>query len=859
MFPLGFIWVRPVRLISHLFQVLYFFLFSSPLIFGGELNISVRDKETGKEIPSRIYISDISGEKWFFLNRKVPTDSIAFYDKTNWINNNAFERYSSITKYPGQAILPAGDYTVRVEKGKEYHPYEARITIGKGTDASTSINIDLERWIKMDELGWFSTETHIHRTIDDLKILQKVEDLNVSFPLTSWVTKSGLPPRSGDKNQGGTIPGSLIQIDETHVIWPRNTEYEIFTVNNKRHTLGALFILGHKSMLDLSVPPWKQVATQARQEGALMDMDKLDWPFSMILPQVTGAKLYELANNHMWRTDFAFSNWNSKAPQWMQPPFGGRSGTEWDWMRYTFGMYYTLLNAGFDIVPVAGTASGVHPVPIGFSRVYLPLGKEFSYERLYASLEQGKGFVTTGPMLLVKVNGQFSGQSFSISDQPQTFSISGEVTSSNPISFIEMIENGIPKRTVMGRNTRIKSNAYKTKFGFDYKPDKTSWVTFRCFEELPDGRNRFAHTGVWKFIKQGQPYLVTDMEKQYLSSRVETEINRSRTLLDKTSLNEYESALNIFKQLPTSGNNPHGLESRLPRSEDEKEFWLINSLLNHGMTPTEATIATGLNRNDIYYFLTRGELPNAYKSEALLALPYPGGRHPRIGFLDGAINPQRDTKFSVFAPWDEFSYVVVDLPEALWSNLGLTYLAHKHIPTVWDNLNPGFKNAKQEWVYENPGSTLTSSRLIPNKEHPILAYHVKVVPGQKMVGMEIELENLSDKKLSSLSVQVCNHLKGMDGFQDQNIGNYVNRGSIIAKGNREGDKWIITGWEKLKRTWNNPPVPCIHSDPEFEDCEPGAKVKATGFITFYQGSAIEQHLGTLQDRAFKSARELLLD
>src|SRR6185436_9225652 len=67
----------------------------------------------------------------------------------------------------------------------------------------------------------------------------------------------------------------------------------------------------------------------------------------------------------------------------------------------------------------------------------------------------------------------------------------------------------------------------------------------------------------------------------------------------------------------------------------------------------------------------------------LLVLPYPGGRHPRIGFLDGANDPQRETKFSVFLPWAPASYVVQDLPEAIFSNLGLTYLAHTHIPTVW--------------------------------------------------------------------------------------------------------------------------------------------------------------------------------
>ena len=59
--------------------------------------------------------------------------------------------------------------------------------------------------------------------------------------------------------------------------------------------------------------------------------------------------------------------------------------------------------------------------------------------------------------------------------------------------------------------------------------------------------------------------------------------------------------------------------------------------------------------------------------------PYPGGRHPRIGFKDGAIRPQRETKFSVFVPWPDGGYVVVDVPEAIWmdteSGRELLYLA----------------------------------------------------------------------------------------------------------------------------------------------------------------------------------------
>jgi len=44
------------------------------------------------------------------------------------------------------------------------------------------------------------------------------------------------------------------------------------------------------------------IAERARAEGALLDLDKHDWPWSMALVPVMGVDLYELANNHIWRT-----------------------------------------------------------------------------------------------------------------------------------------------------------------------------------------------------------------------------------------------------------------------------------------------------------------------------------------------------------------------------------------------------------------------------------------------------------------------------------------------------------------------------------------------------------------------------
>src|SRR5207244_7508376 len=102
---------------------------------------------------------------------------------------------------------------------------------------------------------------------------------------------------------------------------------------------------------------------------------------------------------------------------------------------------------------------------------------------------------------------------------------------------------------------------------------------------------------------------------------------------------------------------------------------------------------------------------------SLRVLPYPGGRHPRIGFRDGAIRPQRETKVSVFAPWADGGYAVADVPEAVWfepaaKQRELLYLAHTHVPTTWDRRQVTLQPL--EWIRNQEG-TLSLQRLLPNQ------------------------------------------------------------------------------------------------------------------------------------------------
>lgn len=288
---------------------------------------------------------------------------------------------------------------------------------------------------------------------------------------------------------------------------------------------------------------------------------------------------------------------------------------------------------------------------------------------------------------------------------------------------------------------------------------------------------------------------------------------------------------------------------RRPTQEAELRYWLENMVWYHGFSQAEIHQATGLASSEIQTALTRWSIapegrPARPATAPLLVLPYPGGRHPRIGFLDGAIDPQRETKVSVFTPWDQKSYVVLDVPEALWSNLGLTYLAHTHIDTVWTKQKVTLPPL--EWNRRSDG-TLDMERTLPNG----IAFGTKVVPGRDAVRMDLWLRNGSKEPLTDLRVQNCVMLKGALGFAQQTNANKIISNPYVACRNEEGSRWIISAWDPCHRPWANAPCPCLHSDPKFPDCAPGETKHLRGWLSFYEGTDIQAEFKRIDATGWK--------
>jgi hypothetical protein len=237
-------------------------------------------------------------------------------------------------------------------------------------------------------------------------------------------------------------------------------------------------------------------------------------------------------------------------------------------------------------------------------------------------------------------------------------------------------------------------------------------------------------------------------------------------------------------------------------------YWEKN-MSAHGYTAQEAELVTGRSA-----FGRQGPVPAQWQ-----VLPYPGGRPVRIGFREGAINPLRGTKASVFLPTG--GYAVIDLPEAIFSGQELLFLAHTHVPTIWNDRNVIIENS--DWD-RRPDGGLSSRWTLPNG----VSFGAEMNPGDREVAMKLWLRNGTDRPLSKLRTQICLLLKEARGLNVQTNDN-KSFGTTVAEVRGTNGPLRIE-WERCGRTWGNAACPCMHSDPILPDCAPGETVQVRGRV-----------------------------
>jgi peptidoglycan/xylan/chitin deacetylase (PgdA/CDA1 family) len=263
-------------------------------------------------------------------------------------------------------------------------------------------------------------------------------------------------------------------------------------------------------------------------------------------------------------------------------------------------------------------------------------------------------------------------------------------------------------------------------------------------------------------------------------------------------------------------------------------YWLKSMVTDHNYSREEAAAVAGLTPAEIERKIQEWKVPGVSTSPAVRISPYPGGRHPRIEFQEGAVNPLRGSKASVFLPWNPAAYVVVDVPEVLFVDLDRIFLAHTYIPTVWNRKNIVIENV--DWQPIEDG--LQSEWRLPNG----IRFGASIRLVQQQVALELWLSNGTEAPLRKLRGQVCVMLKGAPEFNALTDENKILRSPATAVRSASGNWWILTEWEKPWRVWTNRRCPCMHSDPTLPDCAPGQTVRVRGRLWFHEGENIESAL-----------------
>ena len=413
----------------------------------GHLRVVIVDQATGREVPARCYLTNAAGESWF------PSGALTYVKppERNFIASGRF-----------QIELPTGAYNLRVERGTEYRPENRQIEVRAGDILDEKIA--LNRWVDMNTRGWYSGDLHNHRNWEEMGAILLSEDLNLSPTTTNWVyrdhTISIMPPWKPRES-------AIRRADATHV-------YSIFDTEIERNTgPGAMDLIGLKSPMDFQgydLFPTTEFTEAAHKQGGYVDAEKITWRHSAALVA-------------LGQVDFAGLAYNSFSP------YGVESQRPSEEAQQTMALYYRLLNCGFKLPVSAGTASGVKPIPLGYSRVYVHLSGKFGYDEWFRDLKAGRSFATNGPMLFLTVDGHEPGSTITVEGkQGRKLKIHAQATAINDLERLEVVWKGKVIKTVTA-----PEKTQSLTLDVEQEAAETGWVAARVFEK-PTVTVRFAQT-----------------------------------------------------------------------------------------------------------------------------------------------------------------------------------------------------------------------------------------------------------------------------------------------------------------------------------------------------------------------------
>jgi hypothetical protein len=349
----------------------------------GTVKLSLKDVKTGGAVPARVGMYDSTGraplpsDKALMLQRYADDlRMLHVNERTFWPSENRLSFYVD-SEYEGS--VPAGKYQLVVAHGLEYRVHQSTFEVKPGE--TTAVNVSLERYSDMPSKGWYSGDSHIHVTRDE------VADPKI------WGFVAAEDVHVGNLLEMGNITNVYFHQPKA---WGKASRFERdghFIVSGQEAPRAAF--MGHTVHFNIDRPlhlptdeyfQYHKVFEEFQRTGGLSGFAHLGW-------SARGGSSPRLIRGI-----------NLLAPlglvDFIEVLQGGRLVTEG---------WYRLLNLGIRVTPAAGTDWPYTDFP-GVVRFFVKVDGPFNLDKWFESFGKGHSFVTNGPTLDFTINGKSMGE-----------------------------------------------------------------------------------------------------------------------------------------------------------------------------------------------------------------------------------------------------------------------------------------------------------------------------------------------------------------------------------------------------------------------------------------------------------------
>lgn len=473
----------------------------------GSIKLNILD-EAGRPVPARIGLYDSTGraplasQKALKLQRFADDRyMLAANDRTFWPTQNRQIFYAD-SNYESQ--LPAGTYELVVGRGIEYKFHRSIVTIPK--DGTAEVTVKLERYADMPAAGWYSGDAHIHVTRDEV-----VDPATWGFISAEDIHVANL------LEMGNIIKVYFNQPKQ----WGKDSRYERdghAIVSGQESPRTGFF--GHTIHHNIAHPVhlkteeyfnYGKVFDEIAYQGGTSGFAHMGWGARGGQPPRMNRGLVLLAP--LGKVDF------------IEILQGGR---------LTVDAWYKLLNLGIRIKPAAGTDWPYIDLP-GVVRYYVNIGGPYDISNWYKAYDEGRTFITNGPLLDFTINGKGIGEELRVK-RGETLNVSALAKLNPELDSLDRLE-----LVVLGDVAEKKASDASDRIALTttLKVDHSMWVAVRAY-----GKRQTAMT-----VAHSAPiYVVVDDEPTWKRDAVPQIVDELQTQLTAMLTEPYET--------PIVGNEP---------------------------------------------------------------------------------------------------------------------------------------------------------------------------------------------------------------------------------------------------------------------------------------------------------------